>query len=463
MANRYEDRYERRHERWDDDDDRNRGRYGYEDRDRGFFDRAGDEIASWFGDDEAARRRAMDERRERWEDEREDRNEYRTGEYGRRGYGRRDYGDYEERETRGRYTPDYDNDERHVNRRTRSRYDLDQDEEYTGYTADKSNWVSGRGRDDREQRRLGRDYDREYGRRSRPNYDRDYGRTGTGSYDRGDYDRQSSYYGAGRESDNERRGGYGTSRDTEYRERGYGQYTGRENRWGNESEYDRGYGSPRYETGGRGRSERPTDLDRDDRQRGYGRQSGYSQGRDDEYRGYGEATGYGATGARDRDYDSQARASQTGYDPQGYGISRIRRTVVAYIPGPQTGKSPKGYQRSDERLREDVCDRLSDHGEIDASDIDVKVSQGEVTLEGTVDSWQTKRRAEDLAEEVSGVKDVMNRLRVRRDDETDNTTSSTQTKQAKSGMTSSTTTTGTKQSETSKKSTDTQSKTNTNK
>src|SRR3954467_7915643 len=46
---------------------------GYRDRDygggddRGFFDRAGDEVRSWFGDDEAQRRREMDERR--WEQE----------------------------------------------------------------------------------------------------------------------------------------------------------------------------------------------------------------------------------------------------------------------------------------------------------------------------------------------------------------------------------------------------------
>src|ERR1700750_1993788 len=31
-------------------------------RDRGFFDRAGDEVRSWFGDEEAERRRRIDER-----------------------------------------------------------------------------------------------------------------------------------------------------------------------------------------------------------------------------------------------------------------------------------------------------------------------------------------------------------------------------------------------------------------
>lgn len=43
--------------------------------DRGMFERAGDEVRSWFGDDDAERRRRMDERRDRTEDRREDRRE----------------------------------------------------------------------------------------------------------------------------------------------------------------------------------------------------------------------------------------------------------------------------------------------------------------------------------------------------------------------------------------------------
>ncbi|MEA3004053.1 MAG: hypothetical protein QOH81_2841 [Sphingomonadales bacterium] len=40
-----------------------RGSYGGRDDDRGFLDRAGDEVRSWFGDEEAQRRREADERR----------------------------------------------------------------------------------------------------------------------------------------------------------------------------------------------------------------------------------------------------------------------------------------------------------------------------------------------------------------------------------------------------------------
>jgi osmotically-inducible protein OsmY len=77
-----------------------------------------------------------------------------------------------------------------------------------------------------------------------------------------------------------------------------------------------------------------------------------------------------------------------------------------------TGRGPKGYQRSDERINEDVCDRLCDSGEVDASEIEVRVSGGEVTLTGSVSDRNQKRRAEDLIEQVSGVREVHNNLRV---------------------------------------------------
>lgn len=77
------------------------------------------------------------------------------------------------------------------------------------------------------------------------------------------------------------------------------------------------------------------------------------------------------------------------------------------------GRGPKGYRRSDARIQDDVSDRLADDRYVDASDIEVSVSGGEVTLGGTVDSRDARRRAEDLAERVSGVTYVQNNLRLR--------------------------------------------------
>jgi hypothetical protein len=78
------------------------------------------------------------------------------------------------------------------------------------------------------------------------------------------------------------------------------------------------------------------------------------------------------------------------------------------------GKGPKDYQRSDSRIREDVCDRLSDDDEVDASEIVVTVSNGEVILAGSVTDRYSKRRAEHIAEAVRGVIDVQNQLSTRK-------------------------------------------------
>ncbi|MDT8306703.1 MAG: BON domain-containing protein [Anaerolineae bacterium] len=84
--------------------------------------------------------------------------------------------------------------------------------------------------------------------------------------------------------------------------------------------------------------------------------------------------------------------------------------------GPHTGKGPKGYRRSDDSIFEDACGRLTDAGWLDASDVEVRVENGEVSLEGTVSDRRAKRLAEDLVSGVRGVWDVHNRLRIPRAD-----------------------------------------------
>jgi osmotically-inducible protein OsmY len=79
------------------------------------------------------------------------------------------------------------------------------------------------------------------------------------------------------------------------------------------------------------------------------------------------------------------------------------------------GRGPKGYKRSDDRIREEICDCMTDDPMLDASDIEVEVTEGEVTLSGGVTSRDQKRRAEDIAERIGGVRDVTNQLRVSRD------------------------------------------------
>ena len=76
------------------------------------------------------------------------------------------------------------------------------------------------------------------------------------------------------------------------------------------------------------------------------------------------------------------------------------------------GHGPKNYTRSDDRIREDVCERLTDSHSLNARDMDVQVKDGLATLSGTVASRDMKREAEDLTHACSGIKDVQNNLRI---------------------------------------------------
>jgi hypothetical protein len=75
------------------------------------------------------------------------------------------------------------------------------------------------------------------------------------------------------------------------------------------------------------------------------------------------------------------------------------------------GRGPKGYRRSDERVHDDLCERIARSG-VNADEVEVRVENGEVTLSGTVSSRQEKRYLEDLCEDVFGVNDVHNQIRV---------------------------------------------------
>jgi hypothetical protein len=96
------------------------------------------------------------------------------------------------------------------------------------------------------------------------------------------------------------------------------------------------------------------------------------------------------------------------HEERMYGSSLERQL------GEHRGRGPRGYRRSDDRIKEDVCQCLTDDAHIDASNVDVTVNDREVVLSGTVESRFEKRHAEDLIERVPGVRDVINSLRVTR-------------------------------------------------
>jgi osmotically-inducible protein OsmY len=136
--------------------------------------------------------------------------------------------------------------------------------------------------------------------------------------------------------------------------------------------------------------------------------------------GYGRD--FGPTGYRSEiDYGTRYGGGYTGTYGGALGGGYSRPYAERYGTGSEAGRrgefvgrGPKGYKRSDARINEDVCDRLADAPDVDASNIEVLVNNGEVTLSGTVSGREDKRRAEDLIENVSGVREVHNNLRVAR-------------------------------------------------
>jgi osmotically-inducible protein OsmY len=69
---------------------------------------------------------------------------------------------------------------------------------------------------------------------------------------------------------------------------------------------------------------------------------------------------------------------------------------------------------ADERIWEDVRDRLMGHPDIDATEVEIEVEEAEVTLAGRVDTREAKWLAEEVSRAVPGVQDVHNRLKVAR-------------------------------------------------
>jgi len=244
-----------------------------------------------------------------------------------------------------------------------------------------------------------------------------YGQSGRGSYGRGDFGGGfgegygGSSFGRGSREDrfrdeNERgdegrfgyasRGGYGSE---SYRSG----YDAGSNRGGSYGEGQSRYGSnPGYGWGG-------ADQDRDrgfgggsERRYGLDREDWRSRNRDRDDRGWWDRASDEVASWFGDEEASRRRRMDEQRDRQYYGRAEHR------------GRGPKNYRRTDSRIQEDINDRLSDHPYIDATEIDVIVTNGEVVLSGTVNDRQDKRLAEDIAESISGVNNVENRIRVNR-------------------------------------------------
>ncbi len=126
---------------------------------------------------------------------------------------------------------------------------------------------------------------------------------------------------------------------------------------------------------------------------------------------YGSPAGYGHGGGS---YGPEGSGQNRG--TPGWGNSERWESHASPQGGParggHRGKGPKNFTRTDERIREAVSEALEIHDDLDASDIEVSVKAGEVTLSGSVEDRHAKRLAEDITASVSGVRDVQNLIKI---------------------------------------------------
>lgn len=163
-------------------------------------------------------------------------------------------------------------------------------------------------------------------------------------------------------------------------------------------DYDRQFRKSRDQSGGH-------DTEGNDGYRRSARSSSERRTYDDGASSQSSGPWYGSEGR----YRDMREVSGT-REPDGFAAGSERRNQPRF-----RGVGPKGYERSDDRLKEQVCDALAEDDDLDASDIEVNVISGEVTLDGRVDSRWAKRHAEDCVESLAGVKHCQNNLRVGRE------------------------------------------------
>jgi len=172
---------------------------------------------------------------------------------------------------------------------------------------------------------------------------------------------------------------------------------------------ERSVGDPGYGEGGYGESgSRREWRARDEPTVGGLRDAGQARGAVEQGDGFSGKSGAAQTNdERGTEHLGGGRSRGADYSYGGPGSNQDGQQ-----PGRFAGKGPKGYRRSDERIRDDVSEHLTHHGGIDASEIEVAVKDGEVTLTGTVDTQAEQRDAEAVAAQCSWVTGVHNGLRV---------------------------------------------------
>ena len=190
---------------------------------------------------------------------------------------------------------------------------------------------------------------------------------------------------------------YGENRDQFGDQGARGYYGGS----GGNQNQNQGYGAGRFGFTGQGEfDDRGGQETTGGRYGNFGRQSGFgnqSQG----------SQSYGGMGWRgERSQSGMGMGNMGGMGMGGMGQRDQQQRF---------NRGPKGYKRSDERIKEDVSDRISQLHDVDASDVEIDVKAGEVTLTGSVPTRNMKWQLETLIDTIAGVTEVHNQLRIKRE------------------------------------------------
>jgi hypothetical protein len=146
--------------------------------------------------------------------------------------------------------------------------------------------------------------------------------------------------------------------------------------------------------------------------RRFGGEQRFGQGWErDRFRSQGgpQTRSYEGPGAGRAELEERSGLPLRSFGEDAFG--RAPGTGAEHLASHGRGRGPKNYQRSDERIREEICESLARQGRLDASEVEVQVTNGEVLLTGTVARRDDKLAIEHLVDNVYGVLDVRNEIR----------------------------------------------------
>ncbi len=102
----------------------------------------------------------------------------------------------------------------------------------------------------------------------------------------------------------------------------------------------------------------------------------------------------------------QRNSYSSDFDPSYRDQYEIKRNYYGF--------GPKGYKRSDQKLKDEASLLLNQDPILDSSNINIEVFNNVIYLRGFVDSRKDKKRAELLIEDIFGIEDIQNQLKIMR-------------------------------------------------